>query len=966
MAGLVIFSTLDLIFVIDHRSDVKKAILANHIGEGLFSAARDWAYERGTIHIALNAADPVEDKARAATGTRRLAADNALAEAIRKLDGLPSSEVRSRLVVETQAALDRVEELRGAIKRQLGVPLDERDGTVIAAWFPAVTDLIQTSQELFLVSTDGFGIDAHTHRLGTIKHFAWMAAEFSGRERAIVGASMSLGKELTPKQLNILSAYRGSVETAWKMISDTAVGEKIAPPLKQAVVDADGAYFSNFEMIRQSIYRTRKFGHPYPMTATAWFEHATGAIDTLVAVHVAAGKSRRAYLDELMTQAGLDLVAGIFVLVAALVAGISAFWVVSVRVMGPVSEMTGIMGRLAGGDLDADVPGLDRNDEIGAMARALDVFKENDIERRRVEEELRNTKDELEIRVESRTRALKEIGQRHEAILENAAEGIITANEKGIIETFNSTAENLFGYKADEVIGKKLNILMAGEDALLHEGYINNFLETGAGKILGVRERELLARRKDGTLFHFELNVAEFYLGGERRFIGTLRDISERKKAEEEIRRHNSSMELIRAIAQAANEARTVEVAMEACLEEVCIHTGWPVGHVYFVDMMDPDRLITTKLWHDSDPDSHKAFRELTEETNFAKGKGMPGRVLESGRPEGISVLENDKNFPRLPIAKTAGLKSGFAFPVPVRGQVGAVLEFFSDQFQEVDDRMLEIMDQIGTQVGQVIERNQALEQLARAMEEAEFADRAKTEFLANMSHELRTPLNSIIGFSEVLHEGVFGAIDNPRYVEYLGDINSSGKHLLELINDILDVSKVEAGAMELVEEIIILDDIIRESLRVVRNRAEEGGIDINFVTNDYLPRLNADPLRVKQILLNLLSNSVKFTPPGGEVTVTAGLNGDGGFAISVADTGIGIAEEEIKEILEPFTQAHSGRAKRNEGTGLGLYLVKKLIEEHEGSFNIKSRLGQGTIINIHFPKERVMPAVAEHPAEVN
>jgi len=211
-------------------------------------------------------------------------------------------------------------------------------------------------------------------------------------------------------------------------------------------------------------------------------------------------------------------------------------------------------------------------------------------------------------------------------------------------------------------------------------------------------------------------------------------------------------------------------------------------------------------------------------------------------------------------------------------------------------------MSQIGIQIGQVIERNRALEQLADAMEETERANRTKTEFLANMSHELRTPLNSIIGFSEVVQEEVFGAIGNQRYLDYIGDIHSSGKHLLDLINDILDVSKVEAGAMDLIDEIIDVQAIIHESLRIVKGRADEGGVVLGFDGDAVLPRLSADGLRVKQILLNLLSNAVKFTPAGGSVTVNAGLNGDGDFTISVADTGISIAESEIKDMLEPFT----------------------------------------------------------------
>ena len=253
-----------------------------------------------------------------------------------------------------------------------------------------------------------------------------------------------------------------------------------------------------------------------------------------------------------------------------------------------------------------------------------------------------------------------------------------------------------------------------------------------------------------------------------------------------------------------------------------------------------------------------------------------------------------------------------------------------------------------------MIERNKALEQLARALEETETANKAKTNFLANMSYELRTPLNSIIGFSEVVRDEIFGALGNPRYLEYMNDIHSSGKHLLSLINDILDVSKVEAGAMELSEEIIDVKEVIRDSIKMIEGRAEEVGVGLVAEIDENLPRLRADSVRVKQILINLLSNSVKFTPGGGTITVEAVLD-EGDMVVSIADTGIGIAEDEIKNMLEPFTQACSGVAKRHEGSGLGLYLVKMLVEEHGGLFEIESVLGRGTKVTIRFPRDRVI-----------
>ena len=627
----------------------------------------------------------------------------------------------------------------------------------------------------------------------------------------------------------------------------------------------------------------------------------------------------------------------------------------------PISRLTGVMVRLVDGELEAEIPGRERDDEIGAMARALAVFRENEIKRRRAEDALIQDHEELEQRVEERTRELRETGQFHNAIFESAAEGIITSDERGLIESFNPMAEWMFGFKANEIIGKNIKTLMTTGQAGKHDTYIDNYLDTGKGKILGVRERELMARRKDGTLFPFELNVAEFFHGGERKFIGTMRDIAGRKKAEEEANRATENQALLQAVAQAANEARTVEVAMEAGLGAICEHTGWPVGHVYVPSVGAPDLLESSGSWYLARVERFEAFRKVSEQTVFASGEGLPGRVLHSGKPDWAVDLGEDSNLPRAGLAKDIGLKSGFAFPVLVRGEVAAVMEFFSDEVHDVDEEFLSIMAQVGAQIGQVIERNRALEQLAEAMERTELANRAKTEFLANMSHELRTPLNSIIGFSEIVSNEVFGAIGNARYADYLSDIHSSGKHLLALINDILDVSKVEAGAMKLIAEDLNMEEVIRDAVRVVKGRADDGGIDLTISLARPFPHLMADSIRIKQILLNLLSNAIKFTPEKGSVRIEPKIEKDGCMAISVIDTGIGISEHELGKVVEPFTQASSGLARRHEGTGLGLYLVNSLVKEHGGSLTIDSRLGRGTVATIRLPAERVLPVADEN-----
>ncbi len=254
--------------------------------------------------------------------------------------------------------------------------------------------------------------------------------------------------------------------------------------------------------------------------------------------------------------------------------------------------------------------------------------------------------------------------------------------------------------------------------------------------------------------------------------------------------------------------------------------------------------------------------------------------------------------------------------------------------------------------------RNQEIE-LRRAKEQAESASRTKTEFLANVSHELRTPLNAVIGFSDIIRHELLGPIGKVKYREYADDIYNSGMHLLDVINDILDVAKIEAGKVELHEETVGVDQCAQAALRLVKQRASANAVHLECNVPADLPPLRADDRKVKQILINLLSNGVKFTPSGGYVAISALLTATGAMRITVQDTGIGIAKEDIQKALSPFGQVDSHLARKYQGTGLGLSLVQALVALHGASFNLTSEAGCGTTVTVEFPPERVLLASA-------
>ncbi len=242
-------------------------------------------------------------------------------------------------------------------------------------------------------------------------------------------------------------------------------------------------------------------------------------------------------------------------------------------------------------------------------------------------------------------------------------------------------------------------------------------------------------------------------------------------------------------------------------------------------------------------------------------------------------------------------------------------------------------------------------EMLLRARREAENANKAKSEFLASMSHEFRTPLNAILGFSEIIREEVMGEVAPAVYREYGGYIHDAGGHLLNLINNVLDLSKMEAGRFELHLGTVRLAEIVDSCRSMIHGSAEIAGVGVSVIVAPEIPPLMLDALRVKQILLNLLSNAVKFTPAGGQVVITAGVAADGGVVLAVADTGIGMDPRQIPAALQPFQQIDGVLSRRYQGTGLGLSLAKRLTELHGGALDVESAPGVGTTVRVFLPK---------------
>jgi PAS domain S-box-containing protein len=348
-------------------------------------------------------------------------------------------------------------------------------------------------------------------------------------------------------------------------------------------------------------------------------------------------------------------------------------------------------------------------------------------------------------------------------------------------------------------------------------------------------------------------------------------------------------------------------------------------------------------------PDGHyiRANRALAEIYGYESLGAMLESLTDIGRQLYVDPGRRS-DFVRL--MRERGVLFGFESEVH-RRDLSVI--WISESCREVRSARGDLIYYEGT-VEDVTERKRGEIELRLAREAAERSNQAKSVFLANMSHELRTPLNAILGFAEILERELFGPLGDPRYVEFAADIHRSGRHLLEIISDILDLAKVEAGEMGLEEREVDVAELMRGAARLIAETALRRRIRLDVRPPRGRVAILGDSTRLRQILLNLLSNSVKFTPEGNEIIVSCGRTGDD-FFMRVADTGIGMTEEELSLAMQPFHQIDNSLSRHHEGTGLGLPLIQSLTELHGGALDIKSAPGVGTTATVILPAARVI-----------
>lgn len=550
--------------------------------------------------------------------------------------------------------------------------------------------------------------------------------------------------------------------------------------------------------------------------------------------------------------------------------------------------------------------------------------------------------------------------QRNEAQLtdffENAAVALHWAGPDGTILRANQAELDMLGYSREEYEGQNIRKFYADEQVA------DDILQrVRAGEV--VKDYETRMRCKDGSLRDVKVNSSPYYADG--KFVHTrsfTRDITERKRTE-------GRLVLQYRITQILSEADNFSDAAPRILEAACENLEQAVGALWMLDR--EEQVLKNIYFCHSGNLSTPDFEHATQQLPLAKGSGLPGRIWESKKPHWIEDLTSDANFPRGQIAAQEGLRCGFGFPILLGNEVLGVIEFFSTETRQPEDELFKMVVGIGAQIGQFTERKRAeaesaelitRERAARA--EAEKANRLKDEFLATLSHELRTPLNAVIGWCRMLSSG---RLDRESSKHALEVIERNAWAQKQIIEDILDVSRVITGKLQLNVGPVDLVAVVDAALDAVRPAMEAKEIKIETTIDAGLRMISGDADRLQQVIWNILSNAAKFTPNEGRVEIAVQQTATH-VHIQVKDTGPGVDPDFLPHVFERFRQADGSTTRTHGGLGLGLAIVRHLVELHGGTIAVENRTdnaGATFTIRLPLPSGELRPEALTSAASV-
>ena len=526
----------------------------------------------------------------------------------------------------------------------------------------------------------------------------------------------------------------------------------------------------------------------------------------------------------------------------------------------------------------------------------------------------------------------EEAGRRLAAIIECSDDAIVSKDLNGVVTSWNVGAEKLFGFSAEEMINKPITVIIP-PDRYHEEQQILDRIQSGER----VEHFDTVRRRKDGALVNVSLTISPIK-HADGRVIGAskiARDISERVRND---RRRLAQY----TVASLLAGSWTLEEASSAILQTIASIGEWVLSALWIYDE-SIGRLRCRAYWHAGAAQFEK-FGQVSSAIQFGMNEGLPGRVWASNEPAWIRDVVLDKNFPRAPAAREAGLHGGFAFPLFAGRAINGVVELFSDRLAEPDPDLLQLVTALGSQIGLFIERRRIEKELEQAKENAEAASAAKDRFLATLSHELRTPLNPILLWADgILNQSGL----DPDLEQGLRMVCRNVELEARLIDDLLDLTRIARGKLQLRLQPSDAHELVQHAIEIVRADANCRHIQLSVALEAASHFVNVDPPRMQQVFWNILRNACKFTADTGTISVRSQNSAPDSVTIEISDTGIGIEPAFLEKVFEAFEQLEM----RREGLGLGLAISKAIVEMHGGSIRARSEgRGKGATFLVTLP----------------
>ncbi|MDH5508740.1 MAG: PAS domain S-box protein [Nitrospinota bacterium] len=561
-------------------------------------------------------------------------------------------------------------------------------------------------------------------------------------------------------------------------------------------------------------------------------------------------------------------------------------------------------------------------------------------------------------RIQRSAAELAESERRLSAITTSLGEGVIVTDREGVITFANPMAEHITGFKEEDLVGMNVmdlklfsleGVLLAKDERVLVQALHSSPMGSLAQAVeqVSVRTREMIVERKMGDRQIVEMNVSRLMDKGHvAGVVASIRDITMRKTMESILAAKSELVQLLQEIAFAVNEVDTVDEAMSVCLNKVCRHTAWEIGHVYKPD--EEDTLHPTELWYTKSTDKFEEFRTVTKETKFKPGAGLPGRVYASKKPAWIKDVRTDPNFPRAGKGKESIVRAGFAFPLLEGDKVVAVLEFFSTRTMDQDDSIMNMANYLSTQLGRVTERKRDMEMIKQAKENAEAATLLKDKFLSLVAHDMRTPLSTILGLVKSLQTDVPDPI-TPMQMDIFSKVIASSENMVEMIDNLLDLERLQSGNLKVDRLNLDAKALVEEVIESLSYEASAKNIRMQNDIHRGV-KILADYELIIEVIKNIVHNSIKFCSDGDKIIFFR--PDDDEVAIAIRDTGPGVRKEVLPDIFRHEVKTSTIGTSGEYGTGLGLPLCHDIMKAHQGEISVETEEGKGAIFYLKLPKQ--------------